>query len=274
LAPRVAGTIDLARNRDLGSNDGMDRDQLVAYLDDFLEVEAIQDVGINGLQVAGRGEIERLATGVSASAELFKQAAEWGADAVLVHHGLLWRGDEPQRIVGAYRQRIRSLLEEDLNLLAYHLPLDRHPAHGNAAVLARELGLEGLEPFGSFGGVPIGFAGVFPNPVSDEELFRRVRTACGQQPQVFLGGPEQVASVGIVTGGAPTAFDEAVAAGLDAFITGETREWVMHCAAEEGVHFVAAGHYATERFGVRSLGEFLAKRFDLEVRFIDLPNPA
>ncbi|HUK14337.1 MAG TPA: Nif3-like dinuclear metal center hexameric protein [Thermoanaerobaculaceae bacterium] len=252
----------------------MDRDQLVAYIDDLLEADALQDVGVNGLQVSGRAEVERLATGVSACAELFNQAAEWGADAVLVHHGLLWRGDEPQRIAGALRQRLRLLFENDLNLLAYHLPLDRHPAHGNAAVLAREIGLEGLEPFGSFGGVPLGFAGVFPTPVPDEELFRRVRAACGQQPQVFLGGPEMVASVGIVTGGAPTGFEEAVAAGLDAYITGEPREWVMHRAAEDGVHFVAAGHYATERFGVRSLGEFLAKRFDLEVRFIDLPNPA
>ena len=252
----------------------MDRDQLVAYIDDLLEADALQDVGVNGLQVSGRAEVERLATGVSACVELFNQAAEWGADAVLVHHGLLWRGDEPQRIAGALRQRLRLLFENDLNLLAYHLPLDRHPAHGNAAVLAREIGLEGLEPFGSFGGVPLGFAGVFPAPVPDEELFRRVRAACGQQPQVFLGGPEMVASVGIVTGGAPTGFEEAVAAGLDAYITGEPREWVMHRAAEDGVHCVAAGHYATERFGVRSLGEFLAKRFDLEVRFIDLPNPA
>jgi len=257
----------------VGSNVRMDRDQLVAYLDDLLEVETLEDVAVNGLQVAGNQEVERLATAVSVSAELFTQAADWGAHAVLVHHGLLWRGDDPQRVTGSFRQRLRLLFENDLNLIAYHLPLDRHPAHGNAAVLARELGLEQLEPFGSFGGVLIGTAGVFPEPVPAEELFVRVRKACGQESQIFPGGPERVASVGIVTGGAPTAFDEAVAAGLDAFITGEAREWVLHRATEDGVHFLAAGHYATERFGVRSLGEFLAKRFDLEVQFFDLPNP-
>jgi dinuclear metal center YbgI/SA1388 family protein len=251
----------------------MERDQLVAYLDDLLDADDIKDVAVNGLQVGGRGEVERLVTGVSASAELFRQAAAWGADAVLVHHGLLWRGDEPPRLVGSFRERVRLLLEEELNLIAYHLPLDRHPVHGNAAVLAREIGLDGLEPFGSFDGLDLGFAGVFTTPVTDEELFARVRAACGQQPQVFLGGPERIASVGIVTGGAPGGFEEAVNAGLDAYITGEAREWVQQRAIEDGVHFIAAGHYATERFGVRELGEFLAKRFGLDVRFIDLPNP-
>jgi dinuclear metal center YbgI/SA1388 family protein len=245
----------------------------VAYLDDLLGADEISDVGLNGLQVAGRREVARVATSVSASARLFAEAAEWGADAILVHHGLLWRGDEPPRLVGAFRERVRCLLDNDINLIAYHLPLDRHPVHGNAAVLARELGLEGLEPFGVFAGLALGFAGVFTSPISDEELFARVRQLCGQQPQVFLGGPESISSVAIVTGGAPTAFDEAIAAGVDAFITGEAREWVQEKAAEEGVHFVAAGHYATERFGVRALGEYLAKRFEFEVRYFDVPNP-
>jgi dinuclear metal center YbgI/SA1388 family protein len=251
----------------------MDRDHLVAYVDELLDAESIQDIAVNGLQVAGRSEIERVATAVSASAQLFTEAADWGADAVLVHHGLLWRGSEPQRLVGSFRERVRGLLEHDLSLIAYHLPLDRHVDHGNAAVMARELGMEQLEAFGQFDGVTLGWAGVLPTPLPLDELRRQLERVCGQEPLVFPGGPELVASVGIVTGGAPAAFDEAVAAGLDAFVTGEAREWVMHRALEEGVHFIAAGHYATERFGVRSLGEFLAKRFDLEVRFFDLPNP-
>jgi dinuclear metal center YbgI/SA1388 family protein len=251
----------------------MDRDHLVTYLDEFLDAESIQDVAINGLQVAGRTEVERLATAVSASARLFADAAEWGADAVLVHHGLLWRGGDPPRIVGSFRERVKALLETETSLIAYHLPLDRHVDHGNAAVMARELGMEQLEAFGEFDGVMLGWAGVLPTPLTVDELRHEVRRVCGQEPLVFTGGPERIASVGIVTGGAPAAFDEAVTAGLDAFITGEAREWVLHRAAEEGVHFVAAGHYATERFGVRSLGEFLARRFDLEVRFFDLPNP-
>jgi dinuclear metal center YbgI/SA1388 family protein len=251
----------------------MDRDHLVAYLDDLLDADSIQDFAVNGLQVAGRAEVERVATAVSASAQLFHEAAGWGADAVLVHHGLLWRGSEPQRLVGSFRARVRALLGNDMSLIAYHLPLDRHVDHGNAAVMARALGMEQLEAFGELDGVQLGWAGVLPTPLSAEELRRELRRICGQEPLHFPGGPERVASVGIVTGGAPAAFDEAVAAGLDAFITGEAREWVLHRAAEDGVHFLAAGHYATERFGVRSLGEFIAKRFGLEVQFFDLANP-
>ena len=251
----------------------MDRDHLVAYLDDLLDADSLQDAGVNGLQVAGRTEVERLATAVSASAQLFSEAAAWGADAILVHHGLLWRGTEPQRLAGSFRERVRILLENEMSLVGYHLPLDRHVDHGNAAVMAREMGLEQLEAFGSFDGVMLGWAGVFPTPMPTGELCGVVRHVCGREPLFFPGGPELVASVGIVTGGAPAAFDEAVASGLDAFITGEAREWVQHRALEDGVHFLAAGHYATERFGVRSLGEHLGKRFGLEVRFFDLPNP-
>lgn len=251
----------------------MDRDQLVAYLDDLLDVDEVSDVALNGLQVAGRTEVRRVATAVSASAELFVQAAAWGADAVLVHHGLLWRGDEPPRLVGSFRERVRLLLENDLSLVAYHLPLDRHPGHGNAAVLARAIGLDRLERFGVFSGVTLGFAGVFEEPLAIGELLARVQQACGQPPLAFAGGPERVASVGVVTGGAPTGFEEAVANGLDAYLTGEAREWVYHRAAEDGVHFIAAGHHATERFGVASLGELLARRHGLEVQFFDVPNP-
>jgi dinuclear metal center YbgI/SA1388 family protein len=250
----------------------MDRDQLVAYIDDLLDADEISDLSLNGLQVAGRSEVRRLATGVSMCAELVRQATDWQADALLVHHGLLWKG-ETQRVVGSYRERLRLLIESDMSLLAYHLPLDRHVGHGNAAVMARELGLERLESFGYFDGVAIGFAGVFPTPLPIDEVLARVEAVCGREPQLFPGGPDLVASVGIVSGGAPSAFEEAVTAGLDAYITGEAREWVPYRAIEEGVHYIAAGHYATERFGVRSLGEFLAKRFEIEVCFFDLDNP-
>lgn len=252
----------------------MHRDQLVAFLDEHLGAEGIEDAAINGLQVEGRSEIRRLATAVSASAALFRAAAAWGADAVLVHHGLLWRGSDPQPIRGASRERLRLLLEAELNLIAYHLPLDRHAEHGNNAVLARELGLEHPEPFGAYHGLPIGVAGVFAQPLELAELTRRVRLTVGQEPLVFPGGDTPIAAVGIVSGGAPELFDEAVAAGLDAFVTGEAREWVLHRAAEEKVTFIAAGHYATERFGVRALGDFLATHLGIDVRFFDFPNPA
>ena len=252
----------------------MHRDQLVAYLDDHLNADAVSDAAVNGLQIEGRAEIRRLATAVSASAALFRAATAWGADAVLVHHGLLWRRADPQPITGAVRERLRVLLLDEVNLIAYHLPLDRHPEHGNNAVLARELGLAQLEPFGTYHGATIGFAGVFAQPLTRDGLTPRVQQATGQPPLVFPADDEAlIASVGIVSGGAPELFDEAVAAGLDAFITGEAREWVLHRAAEDGVTFVAAGHYATERFGVQALGDHLAARFDLEVQFFDFPNP-
>lgn len=251
----------------------MDLHRLVAELDDLLEAEGGSDYCPNGLQVEGRSEVRRLVTGVSASRELFELAAARGADAVLVHHGILWNAAEPPRITGSYRERLRILLEHDLSLIAYHLPLDRHPELGNAAQLARRLGLEELEPFGEHAGAPTGVCGVFPEPVEAEEFFAAVAEACERQPLVFPGGGELVASVGIVTGGAQREFYRAVADGLDAFVTGEASEWVQHQATEDGVHYVAAGHYATERFGIRALGRWIADTHGLEVDFIDLPNP-
>jgi dinuclear metal center YbgI/SA1388 family protein len=251
----------------------MDLHRLVAELDELLEAESSADYCPNGLQVEGRSEVRRLVTGVSASRELFELAAARGADAVLVHHGILWNAAEPPRITGSYRERLRILLEHGLSLIAYHLPLDRHPELGNAAQLARRLGLEELEPFGEHAGAPTGVCGVFPEPVEAEEFFAAVAEACERQPLVFPGGGELVASVGIVTGGAQREFHRAVADGLDAFVTGEATEWVLHQAAEDGVHYVAAGHYATERFGIRALGRWIADSHGLEVEFIDLPNP-
>jgi len=251
----------------------MDLHRLVAELDELLEAESGADYCPNGLQVEGRSEVRRLVTGVSASRELFELAAARGADAVLVHHGVLWNAAAPPRITGSYRERLRILLEHEISLIAYHLPLDRHPELGNAAQLARRLGLEELEPFGEHAGASTGVCGVFPEPGEAEEFFAAGAEACERQPLVFPGGGELVASVGIVTGGAQREFHRAVADGLDAFVTGEATEWVLHQAAEDGVHYVAAGHYATERFGIRALGRWIADSHGLEVEFIDLPNP-
>lgn len=247
--------------------------QLVATLDELLEAEALSDYCPNGLQVEGRHEVRRIVTGVSASRALFVRAAQEDADMVLVHHGILWNGSEAQRLVGSHRERVRLLIENGISLVAYHLPLDRHPELGNAAQLALRLGLEDLEPFGDHGGLPVGVCGVFRQPVPAQELFEAVEEACGREPLIFPGTAAEVSSVGIVTGAAQRDYHQAVAAGLDAFITGEATEWVLHQAAEDGVHYVAAGHYATERFGVQALGRWLEEHHDLEVRFVDLPNP-
>jgi len=251
----------------------MDLLQLVADLDELLEADAVRDYCPNGLQVEGSGDVQRVVTAVSASRALFTQAVDRGADAIVVHHGILWNGDEPPRLVGSFRERVRLLLANHVSLIAYHLPLDRHMELGNAAQLGRSLGLTELEPFAEHNGVSAGVCGVFPVPVEANEFFSAVAEATEREPQIFEGNRQEVSSVGIVTGAAEREYHQAVAAGLDAYITGEATEWVMHQAAEDGVHYVAAGHYATERFGVRALGRWIADRQGLDVEYIELPNP-
>jgi dinuclear metal center YbgI/SA1388 family protein len=247
--------------------------QLVAELDDLLEAEGTSDYCPNGLQVEGRPKVEKIVTAVSASRELFSHAVERGADAVITHHGVVWNSSEAARIVGSFRERLRILIESRISLIAYHLPLDRHLELGNAAQLARRLGLVELEPFGLHFGAPAGVCGVFPEAVEAEEFFAAIAEACEREPQVFPGGDRLVSSVGIVTGAAQREFHQAVAAGLDAYVTGEATEWVMHQAAEDQVHYVAAGHYATERFGIRALGRWIADHHGLDVEFVDIQNP-
>ncbi len=254
------------------TSDGVARDDLVAYLDELLEAGRGSDFCPNGLQVEGRATIRRVVTGVSGCHELFAQARQRRADAVLVHHGIFWKGD-PQRLTGVRYARVRELVAGELNLIAYHLPLDRHPELGNNALAARAFGLVDLEPFAYHAGEPTGFRGRFASPVPADELVARCAEIYHQEPMAFRCGPDPVTSLAIVSGGAQRSFYTAVEAGLDAFITGEVSEWVMNWAREAGVHYLAAGHYATERLGVRALGEHLAQRFGLEVGFIDIDNP-
>jgi dinuclear metal center YbgI/SA1388 family protein len=250
----------------------VDRDQLVVYLDGYLAAGRGADYGPNGLQVAGRPQIGRLATGVSACVELFERAAAAGADAVLVHHGIFWKFTSPV-LTGHQLRRVEALLRSGLSLLAYHLPLDRHPEVGNNALAARGLGLVDLEPFAVYEGLPVGFRGHFPAPLAAAELRARCRRLFGQEPLVFGSGPDPLSTVGMVSGGAQAELYQAIAAGLDAYVTGEAAEWVVNVARESAIHYLACGHYATERLGVRALGEHLAQEFSIDVEFIDVPNP-
>jgi dinuclear metal center YbgI/SA1388 family protein len=223
--------------------------------------------------VPGAGEVGTVVTGVSAHRELFERAIEAGAHLIVVHHGLFWEG-APLALSPAMGARLKLLLGADVSLAAYHLPLDAHPHVGNNALIAEKLGCQSGEPFAELRGMPIGVAGRFAGDgVAADELFGRVREVTGRDPLVFAHGPERVRSIGIVSGGAPDQVEDAIAAGLDAFLTGEPAERVMATAREGGIHFIAAGHYATETFGVRRLGEVLAERFGVEHRFIDVPNP-
>lgn len=247
------------------------RTELLRYLDEYLDA-AGADFGPNGLQVEGRAQIKKVVTGVSACRELFERAAAAGADAVLVHHGIFWNGASPV-LVGSHFQRVAALIGAELSLFAYHLPLDRHPEVGNNALAAKGLGLAELEPFGVYQDMPIGYRGRFPQPLAVEQLVARCEQLFGQAPLAFRDGPAAVSTLGVISGGAQREFHQAIAAGLDAYITGEASEWVMNVARESGVHYLACGHYATERLGIRALGEHLERRFGIAVEFVDVPNP-
>ena len=243
------------------------------FADALLDVASFPEYGRPGLQVVGADEVSRVACGVSSSRELFVRAGEAGAQLVLVHHGLFW-SFQPPGLTPLLAERLRPLFKHDVNLAAYHLPLDAHPTHGNNALLAQALGCERHEPFGAYKGTPIGRAGTFAGDgITRDELHTRVREATQREPLMLGAGPERIRTIGIVSGSAADTLHEAAAAGLDAFLTGEPREHITSDARELGLHFVAAGHYATETFGVRALGDLLAERFGIEHRFVEIPNP-
>jgi dinuclear metal center YbgI/SA1388 family protein len=246
---------------------------IITALDELLNVSSFQDLGPNGLQVPGPEEVTRVVTGVSAQRPLVERAVAERAQLVLVHHGLFW-DFLPTGLTPVLAERLRPLFKHDIALAGYHLPLDAHPELGNNAILADRLGCERHEPFGTFRGQQVGRAGTFPGDgVPGRELFERVREVTARVPTVFDGGPERIRRIGIVSGSGADTLPEAVALGLDALLTGEPREHVMADAREAGIHFIAAGHYATETFGIRALGEWLAKRFGVDHVWVDIPNP-
>lgn len=213
-----------------------------------------------------------VATGVSASRSLIERAVGEGAQLVLVHHGLFW-DFHPAGLTRVLAERLRPLMRADVALAAYHLPLDAHPEHGNNAILSERLGADRHEAFGVHKGTPIGRAAHFAEPVAIGDLVARVREQTGRVPLLQGGGPPRVRALGIVSGSGADLLEEAAARGLDGLLTGEPREHVHRDAAELGLHFIAAGHYATETFGVRRLGELLERRFDVGHVWLDEPNP-
>jgi dinuclear metal center YbgI/SA1388 family protein len=248
------------------------RDEIIAFLDELLEAHDFEDYGPNGLQVVGAPEVSVVATGVSAHLELFRLAAAEGAQMVLCHHGMLWH-KQPIVVDAQRRERLEALFAADMSLVAYHLPLDAHPDVGNNALICEALGLQLDAPFGEHGGRSIGFVGRPPEPLPRAELIERCRLAFRRDPLAFEYGPDPVRSVGVISGGGASSVAEAAGLGLDAFVTGEPSEPTMADARERGITFVAGGHWATETFGVRRLGELLAERFGVEHRFLPIPNP-
>jgi dinuclear metal center YbgI/SA1388 family protein len=247
----------------------MRRETLVEYLESLLQPAKFRDYCPNGLQVEGAAEVRRIVAGVSASQALLDAAVARQADTILVHHGYFWKGEDG-RVTGIRKNRLKSLLVNEINLLAYHLPLDAHPDLGNNAQLAARLG---WLPEGRFAEQDIAWFGRLPAALDTAALAAQLARQLGRQPLVIGEASRPIRRIGWCSGGAQGYFEQAIALGLDAYVSGEISEPTVHLARESGVVYFAAGHHASERFGVQSLAAHLAARFDLECEFVDIDNP-
>ncbi len=243
--------------------------EIVEYTDTLLQVSQYKDYCPNGLQIEGSAEVKKIISGVTASQALLDAAVMAQADLVLVHHGYFWQG-EKSVITGMRKRRINTLLSNDISLLAYHLPLDAHPEYGNNAGLAAKLGLESTGALNQEG---IGQVGKLKNSSSAQDFARHIEQVLEREPTLISGGDRPVRSVAWCTGAAQSYFEQAIEKGVDAYISGEISEQTVHLARENGVHYIAAGHHATERYGVQLLGEHLAQKYTLGYEFIDIDNP-
>jgi len=246
--------------------------KLVEELNDYLDIHRVPDYCPNGLQVEGAQEVSKIITGVTASLEFLQAAVKSNADAVLVHHGYFWKGDEPV-IVGPLYRRLHTLMTHDMSLITYHLPLDLHPDIGNNHCFGQLMGVDKMQTFEA-GGVPgLGWQGEFNTPVSADELAMKLEAILDRTPLHIAGSSKPIRRVAWCTGAAQDYIVDAALSGVDAYITGEVSERTTHLARELGLHFYAAGHHATERYGIQALGQFVAERYAIEVEFIDINNP-
>ncbi|MEE9326434.1 MAG: Nif3-like dinuclear metal center hexameric protein [Cocleimonas sp.] len=243
---------------------------LTDYIDELLNVDDFKDYAPNGLQVEGEEEISKIITGVTATHALIEAAIEHKADAILVHHGWFWEREDP-RIVGMKYNRLKLMIEHDINLLAYHLPLDAHPQLGNNAQLAQLLDIH-IE--GTMDDQGVGNYGRLSEYISLEAFGKKIEKTLKRKPILVSAGDHAIRRIAWCTGGAQSWIEKAAKAGVDAFISGEISEQTVHIARETGVHYIAAGHHATERYGVEALGEHVAAHFGLFCEFVDIDNPA
>ncbi|MBU2114913.1 MAG: Nif3-like dinuclear metal center hexameric protein [Gammaproteobacteria bacterium] len=251
----------------------MARDQLVKFLNTELQSEKIRDYCPNGLQVEGKAHISRLVTGVTASQALLDAAVAAKADAILVHHGYFWK-NESAPVTGIKKKRLQTLLCHDINLLAYHLPLDVHPLLGNNAQLGLLLKAQNITAVANVEPNGVLMQGELTQAMGVQQLAEGLEQALGRQVLLHAAGRHEVSKLAWCTGGGQGYIEQAAAAGAQLFISGEVSEQTIHLSRELGIHFIAAGHHATERYGVKALGEFIAQQFALDVQFIDIDNPA
>lgn len=251
----------------------MKRQELEHYLADFLSVSEIKDYCPNGLQVEGVETINKVVTGVTASKALIDQAIALNADAILVHHGYFWKGEE-QTITGVKFNRIKALIEHGINLFAYHLPIDVHPELGNNVMLAKRFGIENVRPVGFVKPVGVVMQGELPTAVSTTLFAQTIESSLARKPLYLADKSDKaIKRLAWCTGGGQSYIEAGASIGADAFISGEASEQTTHLAQELDIHYFGAGHHATERYGIKALGEHLTEKFGLDVEFADLPNP-
>lgn len=248
------------------------RTELLAYIDDTLETARFRDYCPNGLQVEGSDTVSHIVSGVTASQALLEAAIDMNADTILVHHGYFWRGEDA-RVVGIKQQRLKLLLTHNINLIAYHLPLDAHAELGNNVQLAQRLNIEVDGRISGSGDPAIALCGCLPEASSLNSFTAQIRQALQREPMVIQGHDRPIQTVGWCTGAAQSYLAQAAELGLDAFISGEISEPTVHLAREMGINYIAAGHHATERYGVQALGQRLAQQFNISHHFIDIDNP-
>lgn len=251
------------------------RDSLLQYLNQLLTPQAFEDYAPNGLQVEGKNELKRLAFAVSATKDSIQEAIAWKADALIVHHGVFWKHQGARPVIGPWGDRVKLCVKNDLNLIAYHLPLDAHAEVGNAVALGKHLGLFDIAPFALYKKQPMGAKGKLSTPMTAKELQAKLKALL--QHEVILASFDEkkpISSLGIVTGGANNEWVEAMKDGLDAYLTGEISEYNWHDAREAQIHYFAGGHHATEKFGIQALMERIRQDHGVETRFFDSPNPA
>jgi dinuclear metal center YbgI/SA1388 family protein len=244
----------------------MQLDELCHFCDDYLSINEFSDFCPNGLQVEGRANINHLVTGVTASLELIEAAIEQNADAILVHHGYFWKG-EAQPLTGYKGKRIKTLMQHDISLLAYHLPLDFHPTVGNNAQLGLRMGWLQTEQLDSL------WIGEVSAPCSVDNVLDELGEKIDSNPLLIVGGSNPVHRIAWCTGAAQSYIEQAAEAGVDLFISGEISEQTVHIARELGIHYIAAGHHATERYGVQALGQLIANRFSISHEYLEIENP-
>ena len=245
------------------------REDIVRFLDEYLCSASISDCSLNGLQVQGRDAVRKIVFGVSANMELFKKAKVFGADMIIVHHGLLWGQEQP--LTGIFGCRVGFLLENKISLVGYHLPLDKHPVIGHNAQLLKKLEATQLKPFALYHGQQIGFCGeIKPNSLA--AVTRKLEQVCGTKAIVLPFGPKKICRVGVVSGGGWSMLTDAVREGLDLFVTGSLDEPAQELCREGHIHCIALGHYNSEKIGVQALMNMVQKQFGVETKFIDIKN--